>query len=229
MSIGQRVKQARAERKLSLSALACSSRLSKGFISQVESGLARPSIESLRRIAEALSVSLAELIEDAPHVAHAEPLEAPVLVRHAVAFGEHSEIAHLSSMQAGVFAKIKLPPGAYLGSDEPTGIRFTCFCTVLGGGVQFSGNGSGGTLALSGGDALTWNAGEAYKLANAGDSVALLLLFVSSGGKLPTICRSDYQEVAPTPRPSRLQPVGEAHGPFKLVAMRAARTGVRTP
>lgn len=225
MSIGERVREARVERKLTLSALAGRSKLSKGFISQVENGFSNPSVESLRRIAAALSVPAAQLIEDVTPVACAEPMDAPFLVRYSAAATGRSHLANLSSTTAGEFARISLLPGSFLKGADRTGAAVTCFCTVLGGNVQFSSKGK--TLDLSGGDALTWNVGETYKLANVGGGVALLLLFVSANGILPAISRSAYSEA--TPHTAHPQLPGEARGPLKLVAMRAARTRVRTP
>jgi transcriptional regulator with XRE-family HTH domain len=59
--VGERIKRLRQERGLSQSELAAG-RLSKGFISQIESGRSRPSPESLRFIAQRLGVPLVALL-----------------------------------------------------------------------------------------------------------------------------------------------------------------------
>ena len=60
-SVGERIRRLRLERGMSQSELAAG-RLSKGFISQIESGRSRPSPESLRFIALRLSVPLVALL-----------------------------------------------------------------------------------------------------------------------------------------------------------------------
>jgi transcriptional regulator with XRE-family HTH domain len=59
--VGERIRRLRLERGLSQSELAAG-RLSKGFISQIESGRSRPSPESLRFIAQRLGVPMVALL-----------------------------------------------------------------------------------------------------------------------------------------------------------------------
>ena len=59
--VGERIRRLRLERGMSQSELAAG-RLSKGFISQIESGRSRPSPESLRFIAQRLDVPLVALL-----------------------------------------------------------------------------------------------------------------------------------------------------------------------
>src|SRR5688500_8848284 len=63
MDIGQRVRSERRKKNLTVAALAVASSLSKGFISQIESGRSRPSLDSLRRISAALDVPLSSMVE----------------------------------------------------------------------------------------------------------------------------------------------------------------------
>lgn len=68
LSLGEAVRRLREERSFSLRKLADEAGVSESFISQVERGVANPSVASLRRIAEALSTSVAALFEGAPEV-----------------------------------------------------------------------------------------------------------------------------------------------------------------
>jgi tetratricopeptide (TPR) repeat protein len=61
LSVGERIRRLRQERGMSQSELA-GGRLTKGFISQIESGRSNPSPESLRFIAERLDVPFAALL-----------------------------------------------------------------------------------------------------------------------------------------------------------------------
>ncbi len=63
---GLRIKERRKEMGLSLRDLASKTELTAAFISQVERGQTNPSIDSLRRIAEALQVSLMYFLSDGP-------------------------------------------------------------------------------------------------------------------------------------------------------------------
>lgn len=63
-SIGERLKKCRNEKGLSLRELAGKIDLSASFLSQIEQGKASPSIENLKKIANALDVRVGYLIED---------------------------------------------------------------------------------------------------------------------------------------------------------------------
>jgi transcriptional regulator with XRE-family HTH domain len=60
-SLGARVRELRLERGLTLKALGRSAGLSHPFLSQLERGLARPSVDSIERIATALDVPVGAL------------------------------------------------------------------------------------------------------------------------------------------------------------------------
>lgn len=63
VAVGPRIRALRAERQLSVRSFAGQAGLSPGLISQVERGLADPSLETLRRIAQALSVPIFSLFQ----------------------------------------------------------------------------------------------------------------------------------------------------------------------
>jgi transcriptional regulator with XRE-family HTH domain len=61
--LGESLRQVREDRRLSVRTLAEQSGFSASFISQVENGLASPSISSLEKMAAALDVTLVELFQ----------------------------------------------------------------------------------------------------------------------------------------------------------------------
>jgi transcriptional regulator with XRE-family HTH domain len=61
--LGQRIRELRSTRGLTLTALADETGLSTGLISQVERGLSDPSLETLRRIAKVLGVPIFSLFQ----------------------------------------------------------------------------------------------------------------------------------------------------------------------
>lgn len=65
MNIGFRVRVHRQQQHLSLRQFAAHTGLSVSFLSQVERDLASPSISSLKQIADALGIKVAELLADA--------------------------------------------------------------------------------------------------------------------------------------------------------------------
>ncbi len=64
MGIGEKIKETRTKKKFSLRELAEMTGLSASFISQVEQEKASPSIETLKKIANLLSVKVSYLIEE---------------------------------------------------------------------------------------------------------------------------------------------------------------------
>jgi transcriptional regulator with XRE-family HTH domain len=62
-TVGQRIRDVRSARGLTLAALAEASDLSTGLISQVERGISDPSLETLRRIAKVLDVPIFSLFQ----------------------------------------------------------------------------------------------------------------------------------------------------------------------
>lgn len=66
MDLGRQVKALRDARGLSLKMLAERAGVSESFVSQIERGVANPSVASLRRLAEALGASVGSLFEGIP-------------------------------------------------------------------------------------------------------------------------------------------------------------------
>ena len=64
MDIGNKIRELRTRKGLTLEELASRSELTKGFLSQLERDLTSPSIDSLSDILEALGTNLAEFFQD---------------------------------------------------------------------------------------------------------------------------------------------------------------------
>jgi transcriptional regulator with XRE-family HTH domain len=79
--VSSRVKDRRADRRLSLDRLAALSGVSKGMLVQIENGEANPSIATLCKIAAALGASVADLVQaSGQHPAEVLPAGAPRLL-----------------------------------------------------------------------------------------------------------------------------------------------------
>ncbi|MGQ0682054.1 cupin domain-containing protein [Bradyrhizobium sp.] len=61
IAVGQRIRELRHDRKLSLETIAARTRLSVGFLSQIERGLSSPSLRVLATLADVLGVGIAGL------------------------------------------------------------------------------------------------------------------------------------------------------------------------
>ena len=72
MELGQKLKEIRQTKRITLQRLADGAGLSKSFISQIESGVANPSIASLKKIADVLDTPLAALFDSSSDVEGSE-------------------------------------------------------------------------------------------------------------------------------------------------------------
>lgn len=64
LNLGQRIKEIRLEKRMTLQQVADGAELSKSFVSQVETGTTQPSIGSLKRIVDVLGIPLAALFTE---------------------------------------------------------------------------------------------------------------------------------------------------------------------
>ncbi|HET6313295.1 MAG TPA: XRE family transcriptional regulator [Chloroflexia bacterium] len=222
MTLGERLKQARLARNLSLTALATATRLSKGFLSQVETGATNPSLASLQRLSAALSVSLSDLLaaDARPSISSAPR---PRLVRRVLPERHKSSLTETGrSAERAVYLAHLLPGGYLEAASSPSGEE--AFVLVVSGEVHFSQPGT--SLRLGEGDSLTFPLAPQYRLVAQGGTVASLLLVVRSAQDLPRLVETPFVE----PLPARGRggvAAAEAHGPLRLVAMRAARSAGR--
>ncbi len=124
-AVARNVREARTERRWTLEQLAARSGVSKGMVVQIEQGRTNPSIGTLSKVAEALGVSLPDLVDSG----------GGPLVRVVAA----EEIAELWATEAGSAARLlvggrrpdfielwewRLRPGeSYEGRPHPVGIR----------------------------------------------------------------------------------------------------------
>jgi transcriptional regulator with XRE-family HTH domain len=65
MTVGEKLREIRKGKGLTLQQVADAASLSKAFVSQIESGTANPSLASLKRVGSALGIPLAALFEGA--------------------------------------------------------------------------------------------------------------------------------------------------------------------
>src|SRR3954447_2729471 len=125
MQIGERVREIRRKRNMTLADVAETSQLTKGFISQVESGRSNPSLASLSRISQALDVPLAVLIapqDDAIAWDAAEATQAPMVIPTRNLYHEFDGLTALTGLQAGTHFLATIPAYSALTGGENSSI-----------------------------------------------------------------------------------------------------------
>jgi transcriptional regulator with XRE-family HTH domain len=220
MQVGERVREVRRRRKMTVAGLAAASELTKGFISQVESGRSNPSLASLGRISQALGVPLSVLIateDDEGDLAFAA--RRPVVLTT----GSHHDnpgLAALTGMQAGTHFLATLPPGFALTStsNPRTYNAAVAVLVVLRGSADISQGNS--VTNITSGELSTWDPRGPCALENRGNSSAHLLIFLPSGCTRPALVPVGTRKSMTAIRSHYAAP---AEGPLRLVAMRAQR------
>jgi transcriptional regulator with XRE-family HTH domain len=212
-----------------VAALAAASGLTKGFISQVERDLARPSLKSLGRIAASLGLSPQALIADealdhperAPQDVpprrfrlSSQPIDAP-----------GSQLQILASGTLTITSSAKLAPGAHLSCSGQDNRHAQGVLVVLGGEglletVEHE-------IELQRGDIVSWNASASYRVSSVGAVPLDLALIFESGAPMPAVSETVHDHYANLRAASNRAVSSEA--PLRLVALRQqarARAGL---
>jgi len=174
LNLGERLRQLRTERRLSVRTLAARSGFSPSFVSQVELNHASPSIASLGRLAAALGVTLSDFFQaaDTPGPVFARAAHRPRLT----SWWSRARIEALSAAGAGnpfQAVLITLSAGGASGRrpQPQSGPRFA---VVVEGRVQLTLGEQTHLLAVS--DAVTFNGEVPHRWKNADTRPARLLI-----------------------------------------------------
>jgi transcriptional regulator with XRE-family HTH domain len=106
--VGERVRREREKARLSLSQLAGAAGLSKAYLLKVENGTTNPSLRVLGQIADALDITVADLVGGPAVTFDVEEIQVPSSLR---AFADEAD---LSSAELRTLASIRWRKG-----DEP--------------------------------------------------------------------------------------------------------------
>jgi transcriptional regulator with XRE-family HTH domain len=176
-TIGARVRALRRERGLTLKALGARAGLSHPFLSQLERGLARPSLGSIERIAGALGIPVAQLwAETAPPA----PLR---LVRN----GEGPSLGHEGGAPGGLrelaphgdpVAVHEWTGGSRSWPPEATALDGHVLVYVIRGGLEVEV--ADATHALGDGDALLFDGRQPHRMRRTGGPATRALIVVSA-------------------------------------------------
>ena len=168
-AVGDRLRAARASKELSLRALAKSSDLTSGFISQIENGRVMPSIAALIRLCAALDIEVGAILSDA--------LPRGRVVRHAdravylfAEAGYHDEIVSSDSTKRLEVMRSVIEPGGSTGPEPYTHGSDVEVALVLKGRIIVDLGDE--RYELRAGDALTFPGALPHTVTNPGRTAA---------------------------------------------------------
>ena len=176
VDVGERLRALRRSRRATLRTVAERSGLSESFLSQVERGRSSASIESLRRVADALGVSMADLFEP-------DGLPGPRVLRRderpALSFGVLGKKLLLTPRplhHLEVFAG-ELEVGGSTGTEPYAHGDSEELFVVLSGTVQLE---LGGELFdLEPGDSIDYRSSTPHRISNTGQDLAEVMWIIS--------------------------------------------------
>jgi transcriptional regulator with XRE-family HTH domain len=176
VDVGERLRAIRRLRRCTLRTVAERSGLSESFLSQVERGRSNASIASLRRIADALGVSVADLFEP---TGPPRPRVLRRADRPALTFGVLGRKLLLTPKplhHLEVFVG-ELDPGGSTGMEPYAHGDSEELFVVLAGTVQLE---LGGELhELERGDSIDYRSSTPHRISNVGDELAEVMWIVS--------------------------------------------------
>lgn len=177
VDLGERLRAIRTLRRVTLKTVADRADLSESFLSQVERGRANASVASLKRIAAALGVNVADLFE--PNGKPSRPRVLRRGVRPALTFGTLGRkymltprpLEHLQVLVG------ELDAGGSTGDEPYTHGDSEELLVVLEGVVHLQ----LGTdvFELSTGDSIDYRSSTSHRLTNAGDGTAEVMWIIS--------------------------------------------------
>jgi transcriptional regulator with XRE-family HTH domain len=177
VDVGERLRAIRKTRRITLRTIAERAGLSESFLSQVERGRANASVASLKRIAAALGVNVADLFE--PNGGPSRPRVLRRDVRPALTFGTLGRKYMLTPRPLEHLQVIvgELDAGGSKGDEPYTHGDSEELLVVLEGVVHLQ----LGTdvFELSTGDSIDYRSSISHRLTNAGDGTAEVMWVIS--------------------------------------------------
>lgn len=177
IDVGERLRAIRTLRRLTLRTVAERTGLSESFLSQVERGRANASVASLKRIAAALGVNVADLFE--PNGSRSRPRVLRRESRPALAFGTLGRKYMLTPRPLEHLQVIvgELEAGGSTGDEPYTHGNSEELLVVLAGVVHLQ----LGTevFELREGDSIDYRSSTPHRLTNAGDETAEVMWIIS--------------------------------------------------
>jgi len=173
--LGHRIRSFRKMRRLTLKSVAAHAGISESFLSQVERGTSGASVATLRLIAEAIGLSLADLFSEsgAPYHSVLRPqdrpaIHAPGVVKYMLTQRPLKELEVLEG---------EFEPGGSVGGPEHTHGDSQELLYVIDGTVELALGGE--THRLTSSCSLEYRSSVPHCLTNVGDDTARILWIIS--------------------------------------------------
>jgi transcriptional regulator with XRE-family HTH domain len=175
-SVGRHLRRVRQRRGMTLAAVAAEARMSESFLSQLERGLTGASLDTLARLAQALGIKIADLLE--PDLARD-----PILLRKDERPLMHSWQLGTKELLTPKWAEhlevctCKLEPGGSTGEEAYTHGDSEELFLLLRGTVEIELGER--VLRLAPGDSVTYRSSMPHRVVNCGDELAEGLWVIS--------------------------------------------------
>jgi transcriptional regulator with XRE-family HTH domain len=179
--MGARLRAAREEQGLSLRSLAQSVEVSPSLLSQVENGLARPSVGTLWALVNALGVSWDRVFDASPAPAVTEGPEVPAVQRAGdrqvidLSGGVRWEQLDASSDPGVVFAFVTYEPGVEIDGRPPARHNGREYGYVVSGRLAIELGGR--TVEIGPGDSVSFDSRHPHRFSAVGDEPARAVWF----------------------------------------------------
>ncbi|WP_010283057.1 helix-turn-helix domain-containing protein [Bacillus timonensis] len=176
MNLGEKLKEIRKEKRLTIADLAQKTGLSNGYLSNVERNLNSPTIESLRKIVDALSISLVELFQDEDEGTGVVRKDERVTI---VKSNDNSIIYELLSPSRNKSLEamlLKLQPGAESG-EFPHTHKGEDFGFIISGKLMYKVGDN--TYILEEGDSIYFDSTIPHRYKNIGDTECISIWVVT--------------------------------------------------
>lgn len=174
MDIGSKIRAIRNKKNITIAKMCEETRLSKGFISNIENNNTSPSINTLQTIANFLEVPLPYLLlEKKQHMRVIRKNE-----RSTSTFN-HLKMEHITSQGRLRMMSVEFPPGASTGELHAHEGE-ECHIVMEGKVLAEQGEDS---VIVEEGDSFSWNASVPHFVKNISDEKAVVLIAVYSDRK----------------------------------------------
>ncbi|MGP7815695.1 cupin domain-containing protein [Niallia sp. 01092] len=176
MNLGEKIKDIRKQKRLTIADVALKTGLSNGYISNVERNLNSPTIENLRKIVQALSTTLVEFFQDQQENSRVVRKDERVTIMKANDQSTFYELLSPSGNKEMGAVLVTLKPGAASGT-EPHSHKGEEFGFVIKGSMFYQiGN---ETYELEEGDSIYYDASIPHYYKNNGKTECISIWVVT--------------------------------------------------
>jgi transcriptional regulator with XRE-family HTH domain len=198
MDVGGRVKKLRQQRRLVIEELAAQTGLSKPYISQIENSKASPSLETLQRLAHAMSVPLTSFLIEEEFACYVVRERDRQIVNFGSGGARRKKRIHFLSAPNRQLEMVllELPPGYSAGGRDHMHDGEECHLVLEGRIQAVQGDAS---YILNAGDSYHWDGSVPHHMDNIGDQPARVLIARTPPGFLSTRIYVDGGSIATAP------------------------------